>query len=131
MRRMLVGAVMLAMLALTGAKPYADHTYVFGSVTFYRGTGAATAEYTSEYVPCSGLSCTVTVAIGKRDYGRFLKWCTSDNRDILVAPGSFGGHTECAGPSPWRLSVGVAMRGANDALTTHAQGVTIDVKVTP
>ena len=131
MRRMLAGAVVIGTLALTGAKPGADHAYVFGGVTFYRGSGAATAEYRSQFIPCNAITCTITLAIGKRDYGRFLKWCTSDNRDILVAPGSFGGHTECAGPNPWTLQVDVGMHNAQDVLTTHAQGVTIDVKVTP
>lgn len=131
MQRMVAGAILIGTLALTGAKPKADHAYVFGGVTFYRGSGTATAEYRSQFIPCAALTCTITLAIGKRDYGRFLKWCTSDNRDILVAPGSFGGHTECAGPNPWTLQVDVAMHNAQDVLTTHAQGVTIDVKVTP
>ena len=131
MRRMLAAVALIGTLALTGAKAEADHAYVFGGVTFYRGSGTAAAEYRSQFIPCGALTCTITLALGKRDYGRFLKWCTSDNRDILVAPGSFGGHTECAGPNPWTLQVDVGMHDARDVLTTHAQGVTIDVKVTP
>jgi len=131
MRRMLAGAALIGTLVLLGAKPSADHAYVFGGVTLYRGSGPAVAEYRSQFIPCSALTCTITIAIGKRDYGRFLKWCTSDDRDILVAPGSFGGHVECSGPTPWTLQVDAGMHDAHDVLTTHAQGVTIDVKVTP
>jgi hypothetical protein len=132
MRRMLAGGVLIGTLALVGAaSPRADHAYVFGGATFYHGSGPAVAEYTSPYVPCTASGCTVSVAIGKRDYGRFLKWCGSDNREIVVAAGSFGNYTECAAPKPWRLTVNVAMRSANQALTTHAQPVNITVMVTP
>ena len=131
MQRMLAGAVLIGTLALTGAKPAADHAYVFGGVSFFHGTGAPAADYRSQFVPCTAISCSITIAIGKRDYGRFLKWCTSDHRDVVVTPGSFGNHTECAGPNPWTLQVDVGMHNAQDALTTHAEGVTIDVKVTP
>jgi hypothetical protein len=49
----------------------------------------------------------------------------------VVAVGEFGGHTECAAPKPWMLSVNVAMRDSHDVLTTHATPVSITVVVTP
>jgi len=132
MRRMLAGAVLSEALTLVGAASApADHAYVFGGVTLYRGSGPAVAEYTSPYVPCTGGGDGVSVAIGKRDYGRFLKWCGSDNRELVVAVGAFGGHVECTAPKPWVLSVDVAMRNASDVLTTHPQPVSITVMVTP
>jgi hypothetical protein len=132
MRRMPAGAVMIGTLVLVGAASApADHAYVFGGVTLYHGTGPAVAEYRSPFVPCTGSGCTVSVAIGKRDYGRFLKWCGSDNREIMVATGSFGNHADCSTPKPWSLTVDVGMHSASDALTTHAQPVSITVVVTP
>jgi len=132
MRRMLAGAVLSGMLVLViAASAPADHAYVFGGVTLYHGSGPAVAEYHSSYVPCTAGGCTVSVAIGKRDYGRFLKWCGSDNREIVVGVGAFGNYVECAAPKPWRLTADVAMRNARDVLTTHAQPVSITVVVTP
>jgi len=131
-RHILAGAIVLGALALVGAAGYsADHAYVFGGVTLYHGSGPAVAEYRSPFVPCTASGCTVSVAIGKRDYGRFLKWCGSDNREIMVAVGTFGNYTECAAPKPWSLTVDVGMHNASDVLTTHAQPVSITVKVTP
>jgi hypothetical protein len=131
MRSLLTGAAMIAGLGLFGAaSAHADHAYVFGGVTIYRGTGPAVSEYTSQYTSCSGTSCTVTVAIGKRDYGRVVKWCGAASRDITVSPGEFGGYVECKGPPPWYLTVNVAMRNAK-TLTTHSEAVTITVNVTP
>lgn len=132
MRRRLAGAVLIGTLALTGAASApADHAYVFGGATFFHGGGAAVAEYTSPYVPCTGGGCTVSVAIGKRDYARFVKWCGSDNREIMVPVGAFGNYVECQAPKPWRLTANVAMRNSNDVLTTHATPVAITVVVTP
>ena len=132
MPRMLAGAVLIGTLALGGAASApADHAYVFGGVTLYHGPGPALAEYYSPYVPCTGGGCTVSVAIGKRDYGRFLKWCGSDNRELVVAVGAFGGNVECTAPKPWSLTVNVAMRNSRDVLTTHDQPVSITVMVTP
>ena len=131
MRSLLAGAALLGTLALGGAaSPYADHTYVFGVVNFFRGSGPTVAEYVSPYTPCTGTSCAVTLALGKRDYGRFVKWCGAASRDIIVAVGSFGNNVECKGSSPWYLSAGVAMRNARDVLTTHAEVVTITLTVT-
>lgn len=133
MRSLLAGAALVGALALAGAtSAYADHAYVFGGVTLYHGSsGPAVSEYSSRYTPCSGTACTVTVAVGKRDYGRFVKWCGATSRDITVSVGSFGGYVECKGPSPWYLTANVAMRHARDNLTTHAEAVTITVNVTP
>jgi hypothetical protein len=132
MRRILAGTVLIGTLVLIGAaSPPADHAYVFGGVTLYHGTGAAVAEYRSPFVPCTATGCTVSVAIGKRDYGRFMKWCGSDNREIVVAVGTFGNHTECVAPKPWTLTVDVGMHNASDVLTTHAQPVSITVQVSP
>jgi hypothetical protein len=132
MRGWLTGAVLVAALAFHGApSAYADHAYVFGGVNIYRGSGPVVSEYSSQPSPCSGSSCTVTVALGKRDYGRFVKWCGSASRDVTVTPGSFGGYVECKGPSPWYLTANVAMRNARDVLTTHAEAVTVTINVTP
>lgn len=132
MRSLLVVTALLGTLALTGAAPAsADHAYVFGGANFYRGSGPVVAEYTSNYVPCTGTTCAVTVTIGKRDYGRFVKWCGSASQAIKVSPGSFGNHLECPGPTPWYAQAHVAMRDAHDVLTTHADTVTITVTVTP
>ena len=73
----------------------------------------------------------MTVALGKRDYARFLKWCGSASRDVTVSPGAFGGYVECKGASPWYLNAHVAMRNAKDVLTTHSEAVTITINVTP
>jgi len=132
MRRMLAGAVLIGTLVLLGAaSARADHAYVFGGATFYHGSGPAVAEYRSPFIPCTASGCTVSIAIGKRDYGRFLKWCGSDNREIIVAVGTFGNYTECAAPKSWTLTVDVGMHSASDVLTTHAQPVSITVMVTP
>ena len=133
MRSLLAGAVLVGALALVGAaSASADHAYVFGGVTIYRGSGPAAAEYTSNLTSCSGTACAVTVAVGKRDYGRVVRWCGAASRDVTVSPGSFGGYVECAGASPWYLTVHAAMRNANGlALTTHSEAVTITVNVTP
>jgi hypothetical protein len=134
MRSLLAGAVLVGALALVGAaSASADHAYVFGGVTIYRGSGPAVSEYVSEYTTCSGTSCTVTVALGKRDYNRFVKWCGAASRNITVSPSpvSFGGYVECKGPPPWYLTPHVAMRNARDVLTAHSEAVTITVNVTP
>lgn len=92
MRSWLTGAALVGALALPGAaSAHADHAYVFGGVPIYRGSGPAVAEYSSQYTTCSGPSCAVTVAVGKRDYGRFVKWCGAVSREVTVSPGSFGG----------------------------------------
>ena len=70
--------------------PQGDHAYVFGGVTIYRGSGPAVAEYTSPFTSCSGTSCAVTVAAGKRDYGRFVKWCGAARRDVTVTSARSG-----------------------------------------
>ena len=107
MNRWRTQAVLAGSLALVCATPtYADHT-------------------------CTGTTCTVSVTVGKRDYGRVVKWCGAASKDVSVSPGSFGGYVECKGSSPWYLAVHVAMRNANDALTPHAEGVTITVNVIP
>ena len=132
MRRILAGAVLVGAMTIVGAaKPDADHAYVFGGVNIYRGPGPVVYEYNSQYVPCSGAACEVTLAIGKRDYGRFVKWCGSDSRQITVATGSLGGNVDCQGPTPWVLNASVAMRNAKDVLTVHAEPVIITLKVTP
>jgi hypothetical protein len=132
MRSSLTRAVSVGALVLGGTTPtYADHAYVFGGVTIYRGSGPTVAEYVSKYTTCSGTSCTVSVSVGKRDYGRVVKWCGAASKDVTVSPGSFGGYVECKGSSPWYLTVHVAMRHANDNLTTHAEVVTITVNVIP
>ncbi len=132
MRSLPTRAVLVGTLALGGATlAYAEHAYVFGGVTLYRGSGPAVSEYVSEYTSCSGTACTVTVALGKRDYGRFVKWCGAASRDITVSVGSLGGYVECKGPPPWQLTAHVAMRNAGDVLTAHSEAVTITVNVTP
>lgn len=132
MRRMLAGAVLVGTLALAGAaREDADHAYVFGGVNIFRGSGPVVYEYGSQYVPCSGTACEVTLAIGKRDYGRFVKWCGSDRREITVGVGSLGGYVECRGPTPWLLNANVAMRNSRDVLTVHAEAVIITLIVTP
>jgi len=132
LRRLLRSAPLVGALALVGASsPREDHAYVFGGVTIYRGSGPAVAEYTSPFTSCSGASCAVTVAAGKRDHGRFVKWCGAARRDVTVSVGSFGGYVECKGPSPWYLTANVAMHNARDVLTTHSEAVTITVNVTP
>jgi hypothetical protein len=132
MRSLLAGAALVGVLALSGASPPpADHALIFGGVNIYRGTGPVVAEYGSQYIPCTGTSCAVTVAIGKRDYGRFVKWCGAASQAIIVSPGSFGNHVECQGPKPWYAQAHVGMHNAQDVLTTHAEAVTITVTVTP
>jgi hypothetical protein len=118
-----------ALLGVTQAHP--DHSYVFGGVTIYHGSGPAQAEYVSKYTMCTGTKCTVSVAVGKRDYGRVGRWCEAASKDVVVSPGSFGGFVECRGPTPWYLTVHVAMRNPQDALTTHTEAVTITVNVIP
>lgn len=119
-------------MALVDPAPaHADHSYVLGGVTIYHGSGAAAAEYGSRPTMCTGTTCTVSVAVGKRDYGRVSRWCETASNDITVRPGTFGGHIECRGPTPWYLTVHVAMRSAQDALITHADVVTITVNVIP
>jgi hypothetical protein len=132
MRSLLTGAALVGALALVGAtSAYADHAYVFGGVNFFRGSGPVVSEYGSQFTSCSGTSCTATVALGKRDYGRFVRWCGAASRDVTVSPGSFGSYVECKGPSPWSLTAHVAMHNAKDVLTTHSEAVTITVNVTP
>ena len=132
MRRMLAGAVLVAAVTLIGAaRKDADHATVFGGVNIYRGSGPVVYEYGSQFVPCSATACEVTVALGKRDYARFVKWCGSDRKEIVVATGSLGGQVECQGPTPWLLDAHVAMHNARDVLTVHAEAVTITIKVTP
>ena len=128
MRALLVGTLVLVATAPT----YADHAYVFGGVTIFRSrSGPAVAEYVSRYTTCSGTSCAVTVSVGKRDYGRVVKWCGATSKDVTVSVGSFGGYVECTGSSPSYLLVHVAMRHARDNLTTHSEPVTITVNVIP
>lgn len=125
-------AMLAGALALVGTTPTsAEHAYVFGGVTIYRGSGPAIAEYVSEYTKCTEASCAVTVSVGKRDYGRVEKWCGATSKDITVSVGSFGGYVECKGSSPWYLTLHVAMRHPNDNLTTHSEVVTITVNVIP
>jgi hypothetical protein len=132
MRSWLTCAAVIGALAVVGITPtYADHAYVFGGVTIYRGEGEALAEYVSRYTTCVGTSCAVTVPVGKRDYGRVEKWCGATSKDITVSVGSFGGYVECQGPPPWTMTVHVAMRHARDNLTTHPEEVTITVNVVP
>lgn len=132
MRSLLTGAALVGALALFGdTSAYADHAYVFGTVNIYRGSGPVVSEYFSKFTSCSGTSCTVTVALGKRDYGRFVKWCEAASRDVTVSAGAFGNYVECRGASSWYLTASVAMRNAKDVLTTHSEAVTITVNVTP
>jgi hypothetical protein len=132
MRSLLTPAVLVGALVLAGAaSAHADHAYVFGTVVLHHGSGPAEAEYGSEHSSCSGTSCTVTVALGKRDYDRFVRWCGAASRDVTVSPGSFGSYVECRGSSSWYLTASVAMRNAKDVLTSHSEAVTITVKATP
>jgi hypothetical protein len=132
MRRLLAGAVLLGSLTLGGAATReADHAYVLGSVSIYHGPGPAVAEHHSQPVACTARNCTVTLAIGKRDYGRFVKWCGSTDRDVMLSPGSTAGAVQCAGPSPWIVKTDVGIYNASQVLTAHDSSVTIDVTVAP
>ena len=131
MRFLLAAAALVGGLALSGATlAQGDHAYVFGGVNISRGAGSVVG-YRSQFTPCSGTSCSVTVAIGKRDYGRFVKWCGAASREVTVNPGSFGSYVECKGPNPWIMLVHVGMHNASDVLTTHSAAVSITVNVTP
>lgn len=133
MKSLLAGTALVGALGLFGATPaQTDHAYVAGGVNVFRGrSGPAVGEYMSNYIACTSTSCAVTVPVGKRDHGRVLKWCGAASRDVIVTPGSFGGYAECKGPSPWYLTVHVAMHNSRDVLTPHAEAVTITVNVTP
>jgi len=131
MRRLLLIGILPLVLAVRAETPAADHAYAFAVVTLYRGSGAALAEYGSQYAPCTGTTCTVSVALGKREFGRFQKWCGSTRQDVTVTPGSFGGWVDCAAPPPWRLNVSVGLRGANQGgSATHAEPVIVTVEAT-
>lgn len=128
LRAVLVGLVVL----VTSASTPADHAYVFGGVTIYRGrSGPAIAEYVSKYTICAGTACAVTVSVGKRDHNRVEKWCGGTSKEVLVNVGSFGGYAECVGGGSSYLMVHVAMRHAKDNLTAHAEPVAITVNVIP
>jgi hypothetical protein len=131
MRRSLRPSILPAALALGAASSQpADHAMIWGGVHIYHGSGQDVAGYGSQYIPCSATACSVRVAVGKRDYNRFVKWCGAAKKDVIVTVGAMGGHAECQGPTPWLLQVNVAMHNAQDVLTAHAEPVTITVEAT-
>lgn len=131
MRRLLLLTILPAALTLGAASSQpVDHAMIWGGVHVWHGSSQDVAGYGSQYIPCSATACTVRVALGKRDYNRFVKWCGAARKDVIVTVGAMGGQAECKGPTPWLMTVHVAMHDAHDVLTTHAEPVTITVEAT-
>ena len=100
----IAGAAALALLGASSAS--ANETSVFGEVSIEHNT-AFVSDSSSGSVSAAdacnsdGTSCTVYVTVNKRDYNRFVHWCGSTARVVVIPSGSNSAIDRCYGPSTW------------------------------
>ena len=141
MRRLLLRsalATLVAMAPLTAAPASAGHASVGGIVTFNRG-GTTVARYfasapLSDSFYCSSeTSCAVIISLGKRDYGRWVRWCegvTTVFRTVS-AGASYSPVAGCSGPSSWFIQYAAVLLDGSSVETTHTSPVVLTIVVTP
>ena len=106
--RVVAGAA--ALVLLTASSASANESNVSGEVLIDHGS-TVVHDYDPGGVSASpacnpdGTSCTVYLTLNQRDYNRFVRWCGSTFKVIIIPAGSTAEYTECLGPSSWAIIV--------------------------
>jgi hypothetical protein len=141
MRRLVVRSALAAALAIapiTAAPASAGHSSVLGLLHVARGgttvsTYYAIAPLSDSFYCSSETSCAVIIPLGKRDYGRWVRWCagvTTVYRTVSAGV-SYSPVGFCQGPSAWSVNYAAALLDGSNVETTHGSPVVLTIVVTP
>jgi hypothetical protein len=118
-------SVTLALALLVAASVYASHSSVSGSVTVFRGT--TDVSFHEGSAACTGTTCGILIAVGKRDYNRFVRWCGDADADITIPANTTGAAgLSCVGSSSWHIETFATVNGG-----VHSSDVAVHIVVTP
>ena len=129
LRAILAASLLLAAVGVAPAAAATQTTVRAYVTTFHNNLQVSVAHPGT--ASCTGTSCSVTVATGKGDYNKFVKWCGRAYMDVTVLDISGGGSAGDCVYGNWMVQVLVDLLDENGQFISPTADVTVRVTVTP